>query len=55
MSIRPKRLCYSVGNDIIKRKNFITGGADAEVAHHNGLAAGRQRYERGQCCDRKKG
>ena len=31
MSIRPKRLRYSVENAIIKRKNFITGGADAEL------------------------
>ena len=30
MSIRPKRLRYNVGNDIIKRKNLITGGAEAE-------------------------
>ena len=52
MSIRPKRFRYSVENAINKRKSFITGGANAEVAHHNGLAAGRQRHERGQCCDR---
>ena len=35
MSIRPKYLRCGVENVIIKRKSFITGGADAEAALPN--------------------